>query len=92
MMYIFLARLEHHYLTLQMLEGFVPRDQIRVVHSGGGVGKVQRFRSMITGETDACSVTEPWNTVADRWDAEQSSRGSIMERISSLKRLIWRPM
>lgn len=55
-----------HYLTLQMLEGFVPRDQIRVVHSGGGVGKVQRFRSMITGETDACSVTEPWNTVADK--------------------------
>ncbi len=55
-----------HYLTLQLLEGFVPRDQIRVVHSGGGLGKVQRFRSMIRGETDACSVTEPWNTVADK--------------------------
>ena len=25
-----------------------------------------RFRSMMSGETDACSVTEPWNTIADK--------------------------
>jgi len=30
-----------HYLALQLLEGFVPRDQIRVVSSGG---KITRFR------------------------------------------------
>ena len=45
----------------------MPRDQIKVVSSGGGPGKFKRFRSMIRGEVDACSVTEPWNTVADKW-------------------------
>ena len=55
-----------HYLALQLLEGFVPRDQIRMVSSGGGPGKVARFRSMMSGETDACSVTEPWNTIAEK--------------------------
>ena len=52
-----------HYLGLQMLEGFVPRDQIKVVSSGG---KVKRYRSMMDGTVDACTVTEPWNTVADK--------------------------
>jgi NitT/TauT family transport system substrate-binding protein len=52
-----------HYLALQMLEGFVPRDMVKVVSSGG---KVKRYRSMMNGTVDACTVTEPWNTVADK--------------------------
>ena len=61
-----------HYLALQMLEGFVPRDQIRVVSSGD---KVTRFRSMIQGEVDACTVVEPWNTVADKWGCRTIVQG-----------------
>ena len=52
-----------HYLALMLLEGFLPRDMIKAVHSGE---KVVRYRSMMDGTTDACTVSEPWNTVADK--------------------------
>ena len=55
-----------HFLALQMLEGFVPRNQIKVASSDGGDRKYTRFRSMMNGEVDACTVSEPWNTVADK--------------------------
>ena len=50
-----------HYLTLQLLEGFVPREMVKLVSSGRpGI----RYRSMMNGEVDACSVREPWSSVA----------------------------
>ena len=52
-----------HYLALQMLEGFVPRDMIKLVSSGR---PSERYRSMMNGEVDACTVREPWNTVAEK--------------------------
>jgi NitT/TauT family transport system substrate-binding protein len=52
-----------HYLTLQLLDGIVPRDQVRVVSSGR---PRERFRAMMAGEVDACSVREPWITVAEK--------------------------
>lgn len=52
-----------HYLTLQLLEGFVPDDEVKLVSSGL---PGERFRSMMSGEVDACSVREPWNTVAEK--------------------------
>jgi NitT/TauT family transport system substrate-binding protein len=52
-----------HYLTLQLLEGFVPRDMIKLVSSGR---PSERYRAMMNGIVDACSVREPWITVAEK--------------------------
>jgi len=52
-----------HYLTLQLLEGFVPRDMIKLVSSGR---PAERYRAMMKGAVDACSVREPWITVAEK--------------------------
>ena len=52
-----------HYATLAMLEGFMPRDEIKVVHSGT-VG--ERYEAMMSGETDAATLMEPWVTLAHK--------------------------
>ena len=52
-----------HYLTLQLLEGFVPREMIKLVSSGR---PSERYRAMMNGTVDACSVREPWITVAEK--------------------------
>jgi len=52
-----------HYLTLQLLEGFVPRDMIKLVSSGR---PSERYRAMMKGTVDGCSVREPWITVAEK--------------------------
>ena len=52
-----------HYLTLQLLEGFVPRHLIKLVSSGR---PSERYRAMMNGTVDACSVREPWITVAEK--------------------------
>lgn len=52
-----------HYLTLQLMEGFVPREMIKVVSSGR---PAERYRSMMNRTVDACSVREPWITVAEK--------------------------
>ncbi len=52
-----------HYLTLQLLEGFIPRDMIKLVSSGR---PSERYRAMMSGQVDACSVREPWITVAEK--------------------------
>ena len=52
-----------HYLTLQLLEGFIPRDMIKLVSSGR---PSERYRAMMKGQVDACSVREPWITVAEK--------------------------
>ena len=53
-----------HYLTIQMLEGFLPRELIRVCDSSRLTG--DRYHSMMRGEVDACSVAEPYITTAER--------------------------
>jgi NitT/TauT family transport system substrate-binding protein len=52
-----------HYATLAMLEGFMPRTEIKVVHSGT-VG--ERYEAMMSGETDAATLMEPWVTLAHK--------------------------
>ena len=53
-----------HYLTIQMLEGFLPRDLITVCDASGFAGN--RYHALMNGEADACSVTEPYITVAEK--------------------------
>jgi NitT/TauT family transport system substrate-binding protein len=53
-----------HYLALHMLEGFVPRDQIRVCKAP--MGSKYRFNAMMTGEIEATTLTEPYISLAEK--------------------------
>jgi len=52
-----------HYATIAMLEGFVPRPEIKVVQAGQ-VG--QRYELLARGEIDAATLMEPWITLAEK--------------------------
>ena len=53
-----------HYIALHMLEGFVPRDMIKLCSASNG----SRFRleSLLRGEVDAVTLTEPHITLAEK--------------------------
>ena len=53
-----------HYLALLMLEGFLPRDLIKTCQAP--YGSEARYRSMMKGEIDAVTLTEPYITVAEK--------------------------
>ena len=53
-----------HYLALQMLEGFLPRDQIVVCSAPAG-GR-NRFDLMMKGEVEGTTLTEPYVTFAEK--------------------------
>ena len=52
-----------HYATLAMLEGFMPRDEIRVVHAGT---VQERYEALMNKEVDAATLMEPWVTLAHK--------------------------
>lgn len=52
-----------HYSTLAMLEGFIPREQINLVHAGT---VQERYEAMMAGEVDAATLMEPWITLAEK--------------------------
>lgn len=54
-----------HYLTLQMLEGFMERDEIKVVHMGQAR---LRYQAMMDGIVDAAALMEPYLTFAEKQD------------------------
>jgi NitT/TauT family transport system substrate-binding protein len=52
-----------HYSTLQMLEGFLTREEMKIVH----VGTVrERYEALVSGEIDAATLMEPWITLAEK--------------------------
>jgi NitT/TauT family transport system substrate-binding protein len=53
-----------HYLALHMLEGFLPRDLIRVVNAPAG--SRGRFNLMMKGGVDAATLTEPYISLAEK--------------------------
>jgi NitT/TauT family transport system substrate-binding protein len=53
-----------HYLCLQMLEGFLPREAIKVCDANGRAS--ERFHALMNHEVDACTVVEPWITYAEK--------------------------
>ncbi len=53
-----------HYLALHMLEGFLPRDQIKVCRAPNG--SRNRFDLMMKGEIEATTLTEPYITLAEK--------------------------
>lgn len=52
-----------HYLTLKMLEGFLPRQEIVVVH--GGFHR-DRLNMLLAGEVDAAIMPEPFTSLAEK--------------------------
>ncbi len=52
-----------HYASLAMLEGFMPRDQIRVVHAGT---VQERYEALMNKEVDAATLMEPWVSLAHK--------------------------
>ena len=53
-----------HYLALHMLEGFLPRELIRTCNASNLSHK--RLDSMIRGEIEATTLTEPYITLAEK--------------------------
>ena len=52
-----------HYLALQMLEGFMDRDEIRVVHMEEAK---RRYQAMMDGTVDAALLMEPFIALAEK--------------------------
>ena len=53
-----------HYLSLHMLEGFVPRELINVCRAPNG--SRYRFDLMMKGDLEATTLTEPYITLAEK--------------------------
>jgi len=53
-----------HYLALHLLEGFVPREAINVCHAPNG--SRPRLASLLRGEIEATTLTEPYITLAEK--------------------------
>ena len=53
-----------HYLALHLLEGFVPREAIRVCHAPNG--SRPRLAALRRGEIEATTLTEPYITLAEK--------------------------
>ncbi|MEI2579189.1 ABC transporter substrate-binding protein [Scytonema sp. PRP1] len=57
-----------HYIAIQTLEGFLRKEEIKVVHieAGGDRKRFNRFVALRDGLVDAVAVMEPWITVAEK--------------------------
>jgi len=53
-----------HYLALHLLEGFMPREDIRLCRTSNG--SRPRFDAMMRGEIEATTLTEPYVTLAEK--------------------------
>jgi NitT/TauT family transport system substrate-binding protein len=51
------------YMTLQMLEGFLSRNEIKLVHIPVSA---QRYKALLKGMVDAITVPEPWLSLAEK--------------------------
>jgi NitT/TauT family transport system substrate-binding protein len=51
------------YMTLQMLEGFLSRNEIKLVHIPVSA---QRYKALLKGMVDAITVPEPWISLAEK--------------------------
>jgi NitT/TauT family transport system substrate-binding protein len=53
-----------HYLTLQMLEGFIPRERIKLGRVPNG--STYRFKMLMDGVVEATTLTEPYISLAEK--------------------------
>lgn len=52
-----------HYLALMYLEGFLPREEIAVVHAGR---PLERYEALMDGRIEAAGLMEPWIALAEK--------------------------
>ena len=52
-----------HYVALRLLEGYLARENIKLVHYGS---PGNRFEAMMNGDVEAAAVMEPWITLAEK--------------------------
>lgn len=52
-----------HYTTIAMLEGFVPREEIKVIHAGT---VAERYEALMNGDIAAATLMEPWISLAEK--------------------------
>jgi len=52
-----------HYVTLLLLEGFLSRNEIQVVHAGR---PLERYEALCNGAIEAVTLMEPWITLAEK--------------------------
>ena len=57
-----------HYATLSMLEGFLTREEMKVVHAGT---VRERYEALMSGEIDAATLMEPWISLAEKKDCKK---------------------
>ena len=55
-----------YYMAYKMLEGFMPRDQINLVHLGAGR---DRYAALFDGSVDAAILVEPYLSLAEKHGA-----------------------
>jgi NitT/TauT family transport system substrate-binding protein len=53
-----------HYLALHLLEGFLPRDRIKLCSAPNG--SRNRYAMMMSGEVEATTLTEPYLSLAEK--------------------------
>ena len=53
-----------HYLALHLLEGFMPREDIRLCRTSNG--SRERFNAMMKGDVEAVTLTEPYVSLAEK--------------------------
>ena len=53
-----------HYLTMHLLEGFMPREAIKTCRAPNG--SAARYDAMFSGEVEATTLTEPYITMAEK--------------------------
>jgi NitT/TauT family transport system substrate-binding protein len=53
-----------HYLALHLLDGFMPRDMIKICNAPNG--SKHRYNAMMRGEIEATTLTEPYATLAEK--------------------------
>ena len=61
-----------HYLTLSMLEGFLARHEMKLVHAGT---VRERYEALMEGKVDAVTLMEPWITLAEKNDCKKLVEG-----------------
>lgn len=55
-----------HYMAIKMMEGFVPRDEIKTVHVGGPLARLQ---ALLDGRVQAAVLMEPFLSYAEKQGA-----------------------
>jgi NitT/TauT family transport system substrate-binding protein len=68
-----------HYVAIEVLEPFIPRDQIRLVHIGE---PPRRYQALVDGEVAGAFILEPYSTLAEiqgaRCLAAYPGRGGVV--------------